>query len=68
MTSHDPTQSDSTHTLDRAIGTSESRVALLADGALRVPVQATYDLAQAPQALTTLAASHTQDKIAVRIG
>lgn len=41
---------------------------LLSDGSLRVPVQATYDLAQAPEALTALAASHTQGKLAVRIG
>ena len=33
---------------------------LLSDGSLRVPVQATYDLAQAPEALTALAASHTR--------
>jgi NADPH:quinone reductase-like Zn-dependent oxidoreductase len=40
---------------------------LLTDGSLRVPVQATYDLAQAPEALTALAKSHTQGKLAVRI-
>jgi NADPH:quinone reductase len=42
--------------------------ALLTDGALRVPVQATYDLAQASEALTALATSHTQGKLAVRVG
>jgi NADPH2:quinone reductase len=40
---------------------------LLADGTLRVPVQATYELAQAPEALTALAATHTLGKLAIRI-
>jgi NADPH2:quinone reductase len=40
---------------------------LLADGTLRVPIQATYELAQAPAALTALATKHTQGKLAVRI-
>jgi NADPH:quinone reductase len=40
---------------------------LLADGMLRVPVQATYELAQAPDALTALATTHTRGKLAVRI-
>ena len=40
---------------------------LLADGSLRVPVQATYELAQAPDALSALATAHTQGKLAVRI-
>jgi NADPH:quinone reductase len=40
---------------------------LLADGTLRVPIQATYDLAQAPDALTALATTHTQGKLAIRI-
>jgi NADPH2:quinone reductase len=40
---------------------------LLADGTLRVPVQATYDLAQAPDALAALADTHTQGKLAIRI-
>src|SRR3954453_3350344 len=39
--------------------------ALLADGTLRVPVQATYPLAQAPQALAALTAEHTQGKLAI---
>jgi len=39
---------------------------LLADG-LRVPIHATYELAQAPDALNALAATHTQGKIAIRI-
>jgi NADPH:quinone reductase len=37
------------------------------DGTLRVPVQATYDLAQVPDALTALGTQHTQGKLAVRI-
>ena len=40
---------------------------LLADGTLRVPVQATYELAQAPDALTALATKHSQGKLAIRI-
>jgi NADPH:quinone reductase len=41
--------------------------ALLADGSLRIPVQATYDLARAPEALTALATTHTQGKLAIHI-
>jgi NADPH:quinone reductase-like Zn-dependent oxidoreductase len=41
--------------------------ALLADGRLRIPVQATYELAQAPQALAALTGEHTQGKLAVHI-
>jgi NADPH:quinone reductase-like Zn-dependent oxidoreductase len=41
--------------------------ALLADGNLRIPVQATYELAQAPDALTALASAHTQGKLAIRV-
>jgi NADPH2:quinone reductase len=41
--------------------------ALLTDGTLRVPVQATYDLAQAPEALTALTSEHTQGKLALRV-
>ena len=40
---------------------------LLADGTLRVPVQETYELAKAPDALTALATAHTQGKLAIRI-
>jgi NADPH2:quinone reductase len=40
---------------------------LLADGTLRVPVQETYELAQAPDALTALATAHTQGKLAIRV-
>ena len=42
--------------------------ALLADESLRVPVQATYTLAQAPEALAARAATHSQGKIAIQIG
>ena len=41
--------------------------ALLADGTLRIPVQATYALAQAPEALAALPAQHTQGKLAVQV-
>src|SRR4051812_32699738 len=42
--------------------------ALLADGTLRIPVQASYELAQAPEALSALTGRHTQGKLAIRIG
>ena len=38
---------------------------LLADGTIRVPVQATYELAQAPDALQALGTSHTQGKLVI---
>jgi len=41
--------------------------ALLADGTLRIPVQATYRFAQAPEALAALAGEHTQGKRAIHI-
>jgi NADPH2:quinone reductase len=41
--------------------------ALLADGTLRVPVQAAYPLDQAPQALAALTGEHTQGKIAIEV-
>jgi NADPH:quinone reductase-like Zn-dependent oxidoreductase len=41
---------------------------LLADGTLRVPIQSTYELAQAPEALAALAGTHTQGKHAIRVG
>jgi len=44
----------------------ERLAGLLADG-LRVPIQQTYDLAQAPDALAALGATHVQGKLAVRI-
>ena len=40
---------------------------LLADGTLRVPVQATYPLDQAPQALAALTGEHTQGKLAIEV-
>ena len=48
-------------------GNLERLGALLADGTLRLPVQATYELAQAPDALAALATTHTKGKLAVRI-
>src|SRR3954466_14773456 len=41
--------------------------ALLAEGTLRIPVAATYQLAQAPDALAALAGQHTQGKLAIRV-
>ena len=40
---------------------------LLADGALRVPIQATYELDRAPEALQALGSTHTQGKIAISV-
>src|SRR4051812_30940670 len=40
---------------------------LLAEGTLRVPVHATYPLAEAPDALNALATSHTRGKLAVSV-
>jgi NADPH:quinone reductase len=40
---------------------------LLADGTLRVHVQATYELAQAPDALSALGTTHTRGKLAIHI-
>jgi len=41
--------------------------ALLADGTLRIPVQATYELARATEALAALPAQHTQGKLAIQV-
>jgi len=41
--------------------------ALLADGTLRVPVQESYSLAQAPEALAALTGQHTQGKLAIEV-
>lgn len=41
--------------------------ALLASGTLRVPIQATYQLAQAPEALSALTEQHTQGKLAIHV-
>ena len=40
--------------------------ALLSDGSLRVPVQKTYELADAPAALAALSGEHTQGKLALK--
>ncbi len=40
---------------------------LLANGTLRVPVQATDQLTQAPQALAALTGEHTQGKLAIQV-
>jgi NADPH2:quinone reductase len=41
--------------------------ALLADGTLKVPIQETYGLAEAPAALAALGGTHTRGKIAIRV-
>jgi NADPH:quinone reductase-like Zn-dependent oxidoreductase len=41
--------------------------ALLADGTLRIPVHATYELTRAPKALAALAGQHTQGKPAIDV-
>jgi NADPH:quinone reductase-like Zn-dependent oxidoreductase len=41
--------------------------ALLADGTLRVPVQGTYPLVRAPEALAALTGQHTQGKLAIEV-
>jgi hypothetical protein len=46
----------------------ERLAALLADGSLRVPIQATYELERAPEALQALASTHTQGKTAISVG
>ena len=40
---------------------------LLADGTVKVPIQQTYELDQAPEALGALSAGHTQGKLALRV-
>ena len=40
---------------------------LLADGSLRIPIQATYELAQAPDALSALPTTHTRGKLAIHV-
>ena len=40
---------------------------LLGGGTLRVPVYATYELAQAPDALNALATTHTRGKLAIHV-
>jgi NADPH2:quinone reductase len=50
-----------------AAATLERLAGLLADGTLRVPVQASYPLAQVDQALKTLGGQHTQGKLAITL-
>jgi NADPH:quinone reductase len=45
----------------------ERLAGLLADGTLTVPIQATYPLAQADQALKALTGQHTQGKLAITL-
>src|SRR5215204_5899684 len=40
---------------------------LLADGTLRVPIQTTHELAQAPDALAALPTTHMRGKVAIRV-
>jgi NADPH:quinone reductase-like Zn-dependent oxidoreductase len=40
---------------------------LLADGTIRVPVQETYELSEAPKALAALPQKHTQGKLTIRV-
>jgi hypothetical protein len=44
-----------------------SRAVERANGTLRVHVQATQELAQAPDALSALGTTHTQGKLAIHI-
>ena len=41
---------------------------LLADGTIKVQIQQTCELAQAPEALGALGGRHTQGKLALRVG
>jgi hypothetical protein len=41
--------------------------ASLADGGPHIPVQATYELGQAPEALGALAGQHTLGKLSIRV-
>jgi NADPH:quinone reductase len=45
----------------------ERLAGLLADGTLTVPIQASYPLAQADQALKALTSQHTQGKLAITL-
>ena len=57
-----------TNVMHRATRESLDRIAaLLADGTIKVPIQRTFDLEQAPEALGTLAEGHTQGKLALRV-
>jgi NADPH:quinone reductase-like Zn-dependent oxidoreductase len=46
----------------------ERLAALLEDGSLRVPIQRSYPLEQAGDALQALPATHTQGKLGLTIG
>jgi NADPH2:quinone reductase len=48
-------------------GSIERLAQLLADGALRVPVQRTYSLEEAGAALSDLQSKHTQGKLAIAV-
>jgi len=50
-----------------AAATLERLAGLLADGTVRVPIQASYPLAQADQALKALGGQHTQGKLAITL-
>ena len=50
-----------------AAATLDRLARLLADGTLRVPVQASYPLAQVDQALKALGGQHTQGKVAITV-
>lgn len=54
-------------TMVMAAPTPESLDRLLADGTLRVSIQATFELAQAPDALAALLTRHTRGKLAIRV-
>ena len=47
--------------------TPSSNTRPCSSGALRIPVQATYPLAQAPEALAALTGQHTQGKLAIEV-
>jgi NADPH:quinone reductase-like Zn-dependent oxidoreductase len=50
-----------------AAATLERVAGLLADGTVRVPIQASYPLAQADQAIKALGGQHTQGKVAITL-
>ena len=52
--------------IDLSTEVLERIAALLGSGALTLPMAATYDLTDAPDALLALASGHTQGKIALR--
>ncbi|MDP9378225.1 MAG: zinc-binding dehydrogenase [Actinomycetota bacterium] len=57
-----------TNVMHAATRESLDRIAqLLADGTVKVPIQQTFELPQAPEALGALAAGHTQGKLALRV-